>query len=289
MMRSSSIKTIFLGAALAVCLGAASEAQAATNINATSSEHFAWNDVIGWIDLYNTNSIVVSPTGVSGYASSSAGSISLDCSTSPAGNICGTSNYRVTNDGLGNLSGWGWNDSYGWISFDCNNNAGCGTSNYRVLVNPTTGVFTGYAWNDLIGWISFNCSNTSGCGVWGVGGGGGGYATSTNGWLDSSPFDTGVTGGAQLNSVMWRGSLPAGTRVDFQFAVSNSSSGPWTFMGTDGTVNTYFTAAVDTPVSLSPYSLFANKRYFRYRIWMTSNQAQTLFPRVDDVIVNWSP
>ena len=36
------------------------------------------------------------------------------------------------------------------------------------------------------------------------------------------------------------------------------------------------------------YSLFNNKRYFRYRVTLVSNQAQTLSPQVNDVVVNWS-
>ncbi len=82
-------------------------ARAATNISANVSQHWAWNDFIGWIDFRATNNIMVSSANLTGYASSSVGYISLDCHTSPAGNICGTSNYQVLNDGNGNLSGWG--------------------------------------------------------------------------------------------------------------------------------------------------------------------------------------
>src|SRR5258708_2212440 len=89
---------------------------AATNISATPASHYAWNDLIGWMDFYNTNTVVVGVHGLTGYSSSSVGDISLDCATTRVGNICGSSNYQVTNDGAGNLSGWGWTDSYGWIS-----------------------------------------------------------------------------------------------------------------------------------------------------------------------------
>ncbi len=110
----------------------------------------------------------------------------------------------------------------------------------------------------------------------------------TSGTLDSSIYDTGVTSGAQLNSVLWHGSQPAGTSVGFQFAMSNSSNGPWTYIGSDGTGNFYYLIGPDTSLKLD-YSLFNNFRYFRYRAQLTSDAWQTVFPRVDEVIVNWSP
>lgn len=268
-----------------------SAARATTNINSTTTEHWAWNDLMGWIDFYNTDTITVSSQNLTGYASSTVGDISLDCHTTRNGNICSQSDYQVTNDGLGNLSGYGWNDEYGWISFDCHNNDGCGSSNYQVWIDAATGYFYNYAWNDIVGWISFNCSDL-----------GPGYcqdtsnykvvtswtATSTSGYLDSTTYDTGVSGGAQINSFLWRGTQPSGTSVKFQFAVSNSSSGPWNFMGTDGTSNTYYSTGPNYSLKVD-YSLFNNYRYFRYRITLISNQAQTATPKVDDVIINWSP
>lgn len=261
-------------------------AHATTNISSNATAHWAWNDAIGWIDFYNTNSVTVSALGLAGYASSSAGDISLDCHTTSIGNICATSNYQVTNDGAGNLSGWGWNDQYGWISFDCHNNSGCGTSNYQVYIDAS-GIFNNYAWNDLIGWISFNCGNYGGCPPT--------YSVTTSwvaapvtGVLDSATFDTGIASGAQLNSVLWHGSQPAGTSVYFQFATSNSSAGPWNFIGTDGTPSTYYATGPDVSLKLN-YAFFNDKRYFRYRVVLQSNVSQTLAPRVDDVLVNWSP
>lgn len=284
---------VFLGALLAFFAGYRL-ASASTNVTSTTCCHWAWNDTIGWMDFYNTQTITVSSQNLTGYASSSAEDISLDCHTTRNGNICTTSNYQVTNDGLGNLSGWGWNDDYGWISFDCHNNGGCASSTYETYINANTGDFYGWAWNDTIGWFSFNCDQTAAGGSntcstsnykvnssW--------IATSTSGTLDSSTYDTGVSAGAQLNSVIWQGNLPANTSVKFQFAVSNSSSGPWTFVGSDGTSNTYYTPT--GPGSSLPlsYSYHNNFRYFRYRTSLFSNQAQRISPRVDDVIVNWSP
>ncbi len=262
-------------------------AMASTNISSSASEHWAWNDLVGWIDFYNTNTITVSSYNLTGYASSTAGDISLDCHTTRSGNICGQSTYQVTNDGSGNLSGWGWNDEYGWISFDCNNTGGCGQSNYRAYIDGS-GNFQNYAWNDAIGWISFNCDNDASCSFsnykvlssW--------IATSVIATLDSSIYDTGVASGSQINSVLWHGNLPNGTAVRFQFAASNSSDGPWSYVGTDGTSNTYYNTGPDASLKLD-YTLFNNARYFRYRIFLISDLAQRLSPRVDEVIINWSP
>jgi hypothetical protein len=262
---------------------------AATNISSNTSEHWTWSDIFGWADFYNggTSDVTVSSAQLTGSASSTAGYISLDCTTSPIGNICGTSNYKILNDGLGTLSGYAWNDTFGWISFNCANHGACSPS-YGVLISPSTGIFTGYAWSDIAGWISFNCSDAGLCGVsnykvkttW--------TATSTTGILDSSTYDTGVSTGAQFNSIIWQGALPAGTQVQFQIASSNSSSGPWTYVGGDGTSATYYTGSPNTTIKLDS-TAHVSKQYIRYRIYLLSNSSQTLTPRVDDVVIGWSP
>jgi hypothetical protein len=249
-----------------------------TNISATTTDHWAWDDAIGWIDFYNTQSIIVSSQQLTGYASSSIGDFSLDCATARGGSVCSSSTYKVANDGNGVLSGWGWNDAVGWVSF-----------NYGVYI--TSGEFHGYAWNDAIGWISFNCAELGTCSgsstyrvvtSW--------VPTSTSGYLDSATYDTGVAAGAQINSVLWHGGLPSGTQVGFQFAASNASSGPWTvFTGPSGTSADYYPfAPPDTPTSINP-TYYNNQRYFRYRVTLFSDIAQRFTPRIDDVIINWSP
>jgi hypothetical protein len=55
--------------------------------------------------------------------------------------------------GSKNVSGWGWSDTIGWISFNSTNDGS--SYNYGVDVNFTTGNFSGYAWSDNIGWINF--------------------------------------------------------------------------------------------------------------------------------------
>ena len=265
---------------------------ASTNISADTASHWAWNDFVGWINFYSAGNVMISSGGVVGYASSSVGILSLDCGT--VGVCNGSNNYQVANDGAGNLSGWAWNDEYGWISFWCGNGGtGCGVSPYRVTIDQD-GNLQGYAWNDAIGWISFNCnqplSNTCGTSNYEVQTSW--TSTSTIGYLDSQTFDTGVPGGAQLNSVLWHGLLPANTALGFQFAVSNSSSGPWNFIGPNGIPNSsssYWNAPVPSSSVPLDYDFYSNFRYFRYRIALFSDAAQTASPRVDDVIVNWSP
>jgi len=111
------------------------------------------------------------------------------------------------------------------------------------------------------------------------------------GVLDSATFDT--RSPSQLNSLVWRGTVPSGTSVNFQIAVSNSSNGPWNFVGPDGTGNTVYSGSPGTPIPFqscslysSCYLLFSNYRYFRYRVNLLSNGLYT--PTVTSVVVNWS-
>jgi hypothetical protein len=131
-------------------------ALAATNINSSAVQHSAWNDQIGWIDFYTTGNVTVASAQLTGYASSSAGIIALNCATSPSGSCA--INYGVSNDGAGNLSGWAWNDEIGWISFYWGNASAspaastttlCKSySGYCGVTIDGTGAFHGWAWND---------------------------------------------------------------------------------------------------------------------------------------------
>lgn len=289
----------------------------ATNINSNATSSVAWSDVSGWWDFYSTNSVIVAGTRLQGYASSSIGDISLDCATTANGNICSDSNYGVCNgpgphnsdgtcpngDASGLLYGWAWNDTIGWISF-CGTTGGgsddcpSGSVNYQVSID-SNGDFSGFAWNDIEGWISFNCANNSGCNTSNYKVNTSWRATSTYAYLESSIFDTQVTEGAILNSVIWQGDQPSGTSVDFQIAVSQSSSGPWIFKGPGGSTTDYYgrecpLAGISNPGAGPNKSIcidrsqVTNYRYLRYKIRLRSNTLQTLSPRVDDVILNWS-
>ncbi len=292
-------------------------AQTQSNISPVSNQHWAWNDSIGWLDFYyynnTSNSVVVTSTQLTGSASSSLGPVSLDCSTSPGGNICssGNGNYVVTNDGSGNLGGWAWNDAVGWIAFYWGNstaNPASSTTNgaclsygsYCGVWYDSSGNFRGYAWSDTVGWISFNCIDigTSECLR------ANSYEVLVNlfsgplaGTLDSATFDTSSTG-AQLNSVMWHGTLNglAAGSVAFQFASSTTSTGPWgnsAFTGPFGTSATsdvyYGSGNPDTPIPIINYPGYSGARYFRYRLILQTNSARSVSPQVTGVSIDWSP
>lgn len=252
-------------------------------ISSTTADHFAWNDVIGWINFYSSGTVQLTSQRLKGYANSVAGEISLDCATSPAGNICGSSNYHVDNNGAGVLSGFAWNDTYGWISFNCSNNDACATSNYSVTVNPTTGVFSGFAWNDIIGWISFNGVDIGiptyrVVAAW--------SAAAGYGVLDSGTI--GFDSPSQPNGITWTGTKPSGTDARFQIAISNGAFGPWTYVGPDGTASSYYAPEPGESSPLMPWNHPAGS-YLRYRMFLVSNVAQSASPRVDSLVIRWSP
>ncbi|TSD01911.1 MAG: Uncharacterized protein Athens071426_607 [Parcubacteria group bacterium Athens0714_26] len=263
---------------------------AATTIS--SAYRWAWNDAMGWIDFYSSGNVSVTTNELTGYASSQVGDISLNCSSTPNGDICSgpAGSWKVSNDGMGALSGWAWNDNIGWISFSCLNTGNCSIYNYEVTVDGD-GYFNGYAWNDVVGWISFNCANpgTNGCSSPGID-----YKVKTTPFiskkanLTSSTFDTGVAQGVSFNSLIYQGTKPAGTDVKFQFASSDTASGPWIFKGLDGSDATYYVPTGPNVPVLLIYSQNNNKRYFRYKIFLDSDQSQTVSPIVDQVIINWS-
>lgn len=255
------------------------------NIDAT--DHWAWNDVIGWIDFgYGPGGTGVNNEKLFGYASSSAGFIAFDCATTPNGNICGgpAGNWKVSNIG-GALQGWAWNDVIGWISFDA---ATAGSSiPYGVSIDAGTREFRGWAWNDAIGWISVNCFNESTCGTvnykvkadW--------ASTAESGSLTSPIFDLG--GRVALNAVIWKG-VANGGAVRFRIAASNDPAGPWNdadYKGPDGTAGTSYATVVDTSTPLSPRD-FSNVRYVRYRVIVESDAGRTQSPEVRDIILNYS-
>jgi len=274
--------------------------------NIDTIERWAWNDVIGWMDfryIENPN-ITVTSSDVRGYASSSIGYISLNCAYGPPGSDC-TIPYSVTNTN-GLLSGWGWSDQIGWVSFNCNNSGignTCGSSNYGVTI--TNGEFRGWAWNDVIGWLSFDsddCDQDQN-GFWDVACGGDNLTTAAtifgvktswgtgpvSGNLTSSVIDTNDSNGAAIRTIMWQGDLNGGD-VAFQLASSNNEAGPWDFIGPDGTEVTFYGAGsgpnIQIALRLADHN---NKRYFRYKIFLDSDVGGTLSPTVNDVIIGYSP
>ncbi len=316
-------------AAILVRLGAKADENPGTDISSVAAEQVAWNDISGWWDFHNTHSVQVHGTYLEGYASSSVGDISLDCATTrhePNRNICTThANYGICNgpgphftdgtcpngDATGILTGYGWSDAIGWISFNCDQTShggtnNCASSNYRVEIDGNTGDFSGYAWNDVVGWIRFNDpGNYKVKTAW--------RATSTLGFLESSVFDTQAQNGVVLNSIIWHGTQPGGdASVDFQIAVSNCpngaenppdcTAGTWEFIGPDSTNETYYglysegcsifgqaspAAGPGVPICIDPNQTL-NFRYLRYKVRLKSNLTQTESPVIQDIILNWS-
>jgi len=126
----------------------------------SNTYHYAWSGNVGWIDFAYSGGNVRVPIGAGdlnggAYVLSDASWVSLNCVFTDS---CSSVSYKVSSDANGNLSGWAWSESFGWISF-----ASTTPITYGVKVATTTtanyqaGEFDGYAWSENIGWISFNC------------------------------------------------------------------------------------------------------------------------------------
>jgi len=126
----------------------------ATGAQISNSYHYAWSGNYGWIDFAYPGGNVRVPIGAGdlnggAYVLSNSSWVSLNCAYTDS---CSTVDYKVSSDANGNLSGWAWSESFGWISF-----ASTTPITYGVTVATSTGEFDGYAWAETIGWISFNC------------------------------------------------------------------------------------------------------------------------------------
>ena len=108
------------------------------------------------------------------------------------------------------------------------------------------------------------------------------YATS--GQLESSTFDTG-TSDITYNWLAWSGSAPANTTIKFQLATSNSSNGPWNYVGPDGSSSSYYTTAAKEFIN---YSYHLDQRYFRYKLFLNS-QSDFQAPALEEFNLSYSP
>lgn len=105
----------------------------------------------------------------------------------------------------------------------------------------------------------------------------GSYATGSFGWLESDPFDLGSSS-TTFTELRWNGNKPPQTTVRFQLAANNGGSS-WTFVGPDGTPDSYFT----TTSAVLPGQLSGN-RYLRYRVELATDDTDAT-PEVHDVTV----
>ena len=108
----------------------------------------------------------------------------------------------------------------------------------------------------------------------------GSYNTSATGTLISSTFDTGTT--SNFYSLSWtpssQPSLAGTIPVKFQFAASPSSTpSSWSFVGPDGTANTYYSAP-----GMQIASADNGNEFVRYMAYMTTKTA-TVTPTISDV------
>jgi hypothetical protein len=105
------------------------------------------------------------------------------------------------------------------------------------------------------------------------------YSTVATGTLVSSTFDTGTT--SNFYALNWTPAsqpvLAGATPVGFQFATAASSTGPWNYLGPDGTANTYYSSP-----GAAISSANNNAEYARYMAYLTT-QTATVTPAVNDV------
>jgi uncharacterized repeat protein (TIGR01451 family) len=104
-------------------------------------------------------------------------------------------------------------------------------------------------------------------------------AYQTSGNIVSSVKDSNAVVGstATWGTASWNANLPAGASVQLQAAGSNSSSGPFNFVGPNGTAGTFFSNGA----SLSQFNGF---RYLKYKaVLSTTNTTNT--PTLNDVTV----
>ncbi len=105
-----------------------------------------------------------------------------------------------------------------------------------------------------------------------------GFALSGN--LISSNKDSNLATGLSpiWSTLSWNASTPANTALAFQIAASNSASGPFNFVGPDGTASTFFST------SGASLNQFNGNRYLKYQADLsTTNSAAT--PVMNDVTV----
>ncbi len=254
--------------------------------------HWAWNEVIGWIDFSGSVEVneAGAPAELLGYATSNVGKIYFNCnSTDLAGtNSCPPAfavSIGALSGGTYPLTGYAWNDLVGWISFGSN-------TNDAVYLKQESGKWTFYgaAWNDLIGWITFNCADAT------IETAGfctnfpnykvqkGGAAPTLSADFVSEIFDTQVTNPV-FNYILWRGNT-TGVLVKFDVETSVDLSA-WHPLDLASLTSN---ADCSNPDDLCDLSGAAHERYIRYKINFSSVDfaAATDFS-IDDVIINYSP
>jgi len=94
---------------------------------------------------------------------------------------------------------------------------------------------------------------------------------------DSNP-GTGTTTWTALN---FTDAVPANTQIQFQLAASNTSTGPFSFVGPDGSATSFFST------SGASLAQFNGKRYLKYRAFLSTGTAAST-PTLNDASVCYS-
>ena len=90
------------------------------------------------------------------------------------------------------------------------------------------------------------------------------------GTYTSMIFDAGRT--TTFGSATWTADVPSGTSLRFQVAVSSTASGPWVFVGPDGTAGSYFTS------SGTAFTTPSTGRYVCYQATLASKAGRLASP-----------
>jgi len=122
--------------------------------------------------------------------------------------------------------------------------------------------------------------------------------TTSDGWLESSILDTGVSDGAGFNSAFASGTWDGIGSVKIQFAFSDSASSTWDYYAYL-TTNAWSTSPnpdwslvkellenTSLPFATAGSASPQNKRYIRYKVNLSTTGTS---PTINDIIINWSP
>jgi hypothetical protein len=145
-------------ATILVCAVALGHSRAATSINLANK--FSYGANFGWMDWRGDpgNGAIIGQFVCSGFIyAANVGWINLGDGT-PANGIRYQNNsagdFGVNHDGLGNLSGYAWGTSIGWLTFS--NRDSSGVTYAGPAVDLFTGRLTGSVWSANCGWISLS-------------------------------------------------------------------------------------------------------------------------------------
>lgn len=121
--------------------------------------------------------------------------------------------------------------------------------------------------------------------------GGPGGAYSTTGTYESAVFDANST--TAFNRISHTADVPTQTTLRFQVAAAQAIDGScesvdFTFVGPDGTINTYFDHEQSIPFKISGSGYRNPAQCFKYKAFFNTNDL-LVTPLLEDVTVNYSP